>query len=82
MKEAAIKRVQAGLVLAELSKVEEIKATDDELVAYVDIYKKQYSNNIEALKQFDQPKVRRDIASRLLTEKTVNRLVEINTIKI
>lgn len=74
----ALKRVQAGLVLAELSKVEKIEATNAELDNQVDIYKKQYANNADALKQFEQPEVRRDIASRLLTEKTVERLVELN----
>jgi DNA polymerase (family 10) len=33
---------------------------------------------VEALKQFDQPEARRDIANRLLTEKTVDLLVELN----
>ena len=78
VKPTAIKRVKAGLVLAELSKAEKIEATNDELDAHVEIYKKQYANNPEALKQFEDPEVRRDIANRLLTEKTVDRLVELN----
>lgn len=77
--EVATRRVKSGLVLAELSKVEKISATNDELEAHVDTYKKRYGNNAEALKQFDQPEVRRDIANRLLTEKTVERLVELNS---
>lgn len=79
VKDTAIKRVQAGLVLAELSKVEKIQATNDELASHIDLYKQQYANNPEALKQFEDPEVRRDIANRLLTEKTVDRLVELNT---
>lgn len=79
VKDAATKRVQAGLVLAELSKVEKIEATNDELEAHVDTYRQQYANNPEAMKQFEQPEVRRDIANRLLTEKTVDRLVDLNT---
>lgn len=75
----AEKRVKSGLALAELSKVEKIEATTIELDAQVDKYKQQYANNAEALKQFDNPEVRRDIANRLLTEKTVERLVELNT---
>lgn len=81
VKQAAEKRVKAGLALAELSKVEKIEATTIELDAHVDKYRQQYANNADALKQFDQPEVRRDIANRLLTEKTVDRLVEINTSK-
>lgn len=79
VRDVAIKRVQAGLVLAELSKVEKIEASTDELETHVESYKKQYANNADALKQFETPEVRRDIASRLLTEKTVDRLVELNT---
>ena len=81
VKEVAIKRVKSGLVLAELSKVEKIEATTAELDAHVETYRKQYAKKPEALKQFDQPEVRRDIANRLLTEKTVDRLVELNTKK-
>lgn len=77
--EAAKKRVQAGLALAELSKAEKIEATNEELAAHVELYKKQYANNPQMVAQFDQPEARRDIANRLLTEKTVTRLVELNT---
>lgn len=78
VKPTAIKRVKAGLALAELSKIEKITATNEELEAHIELYKKQYANNVEALKQFDDPEVRRDIMNRLLTEKTVDRLVELN----
>lgn len=77
--DAAEKRVQAGLVLAELSKAEKIEATSKELEEHVAMYKTQYANNPQMVAQFDQPEARRDIANRLLTEKTVERLVELNT---
>jgi len=76
--DAATKRVQAGLALAELSKVEKIDATEKELDDHVNLYKEQYKNNPKMVEQFDQPEARRDIANRLLTEKTVDRLVELN----
>lgn len=79
VKDAAKKRVQAGLVLSELSKVEKIEATSKELDDHVNLYKQQYANNPQMVAQFDQPEARRDIANRLLTEKTVDRLVELNT---
>jgi trigger factor len=79
--DAAEKRVQAGLVLAELSKAEKIEATNKELDDHVELYKKQYANNPQMVAQFDTPEARRDIANRLLTEKTVDRLVELNTAK-
>lgn len=76
---AAEKRVKAGLVLAELSKVEKIDATADELAEHVNLYKQQYANSPEMAKRFDEPEAQRDIANRLLTEKTVDRLVELNS---
>lgn len=78
VREVAIKRVKSGLVLAELSKAEKITATEEEIEKHIDTYKLQYGKNPEALKQFEQPDVRRDIANRLLTEKTVDRLVSLN----
>lgn len=75
---AALKRVKVGLVLAELTKLEKIQASDDEITQHINLYKQQYANNADALKQFDLPEVQRDIANRLLTEKTVDRLVELN----
>lgn len=78
VQDVAIKRVKSGLVLAELSKLENIKITEEEIENQVGIYKLQYSKNPEALKQFELPEVRHDIANRLITEKTVNKLVELN----
>lgn len=75
---AAEKRVRAGLALAELSKELKVEATADELAEHINLYKQQYGNNPETLKQFEQPEVQRDIANRLLTEKTVEKLVELN----
>lgn len=79
VKPVALKRVQIGLVLAELSKVEKVQATEQELDAHVEVYRQQYASNKEALAQFETPEVRRDIANRLLTEKTVERLAELNS---
>ena len=78
VKPTAEKRVKVGLVLAELSKVLDIQATDAELEAHIDLYRGQYGNTPDVAKQFEQPEVRRDIANRLLTEKTVDALVELN----
>lgn len=81
VKPSAEMRVKAGLVLSELSKAEDITATDTEIDSHVALYKQQYGNNPDALKQLDTPEVRRDIANRYVTEKTVDRLVELNTKK-
>lgn len=76
--EAADMRVKAGLVLAELSKAEKIESTADELAERLNAFKGQYGNNPDMAKRFDEPEVQREIANRLLTEKAVDRLVELN----
>ena len=78
VKPTAVKRTQAGLVLNELSKAEDITATDAEIDEHVEVHKRQYANNPEVLKQFEAPEVRRDIANHYITEKTIERLVELN----
>ena len=79
VKKAAEDRVKAGLTLAEVSKVEKIDATVAELDERIEQMKKQYANNKEALKQLESDEVRRDLANRMLTEKTVDLLVELNS---
>ena len=77
--EAADNRIKAGLVLAELSKVLKVEATADELAAHLNTYKTQYANNPEMAKRFDEPEIQREVANRLITEKTVDQLVALNT---
>jgi trigger factor len=79
LRSQAIRRVQAGLVLAELSKAENISATMDELNERLASLLQQYGSDPKIREQLDTPEVRRDIANRLITEKTVDRLVELNS---
>lgn len=79
VKKAAEDRVKAGLALAEVSKVEKIDATVTELDERIKQMKEQYANNKEALKQLESDEVRRDLANRMLTEKTVDLLVGLNS---
>ena len=74
----AEKRVKSGLVLAELSKEFKVKVTPEELTNQVNLFKAQYQNNPQVTAQFENPAVIQDIENRLATEKTVNRLMEIN----
>ena len=78
VKPTAVKRTQAGLVLNELSKAENISATDAEIDEHVEVHKRQYANNPEVLKQFETAEVRRDVANHYITEKTIERLVTLN----
>lgn len=79
--EAADNRIKAGLVLAELSKVLKIEATGDELAEHINRYKSQYANNPDMAKRFDEPEVQREVANRLITEKTVDELLALSTKK-
>ena len=79
--DAADNRIKAGLVLAELSKELKVEASADELADHLNRYKSQYNNNPEMAKRFDEPDVQRDVANRLITEKTVDQLVELNSKK-
>jgi trigger factor len=76
--EAADNRIKAGLVLAELSKELKIEATADELAEHINMYKDRYKNNPDMAKRFDEPEAQREIANRLITEKTVDELVKLN----
>lgn len=75
---AAEKRVKAGLVLAELSKALEIDVTHEEVNEQISNLKQQYGKDAKTAAQFDDPNVHRDIANRIITDKTVAKLVEIN----
>ena len=74
----AEKRVKAGLVLAELSKELKIDVSHEELSAQIDIFKQQYGKDAKMAAQFDNPEVHRNIANRMITDKTVDALVELN----
>ncbi len=79
--EAADNRIKAGLVLAELSKELKVEATADELAEHINMYKDRYKNNPDMAKRFDEPEAQREIANRLITEKTVDELVKLNPVK-
>ncbi len=74
VKEAAENRIKSSLVLSELSKVEKVTATNEELAAKVSEYQEQYGGQ----QDFTTPEMQQQIANRLLTEKTIDRLVELN----
>lgn len=75
VKPGAVRRVQAGLALSELSKLEKIDVTQTELEERLADMKQQYPNMST---QLDTPESRRDLANRVITEKTLDRLIELN----
>lgn len=76
---AAEDRVKAGLVLAELSKELKIDVAHEELQKQIALLKGQYGKDANTAAQFDSPDVHRDIANRMITDKTVLKLVELNS---
>jgi trigger factor len=77
--ELAEKRVKASLVLNQLAKELAIEVAEEALNARLDTYRQQYANQPDMVKRFDEPEIQRDIANRLATELTVDKLVELNS---
>ena len=76
---AAEKRVKAGLVLAELSKELGVEVSREELDVQIATFKQQYGKDAKLAARFDDPNVHRDIANRMITDKTIDKLVELNS---
>jgi len=71
-------RVKAGLVLAEIAEKEKIFVTPEELQKRIDALKGQYTD--EAMQtELNKPESRREIHSRLMTEKTIQKVFELAT---
>lgn len=67
-------RVKAGLVLAEIADAEKVEVTLPEIEKQIEALKSQYPDP-KMREELDKPETKREIASRLMTEKTVNKLV-------
>lgn len=70
-------RVKAGLVLSTIAEEEKLDVTADEIEVQLNMLKAQYPDP-KMQEQLDNVEARRDIASRLLTQKTLDRLKELN----
>ncbi|HSW75315.1 MAG TPA: trigger factor [Candidatus Saccharimonadales bacterium] len=66
-------RVKAGLVLSEVAEVEKVTVTPEELEVRMQLLKGQYSDP-QMQAELDKPENRRDIVSRILSEKTLAKL--------
>jgi trigger factor len=73
-------RVKAGLVLGEIAEKEGIEVTPEELEIRMQILKSQYPDE-KMQAELDKPEARREIASRMVSEKTVDKLVGYATAK-
>ena len=73
-------RVKAGLVLSEISDQESLKVDPDELDQRILLLKSQYQDAAMQA-ELDKPENRRDVAMRILSEKTIGKLVDYATKK-
>jgi len=73
LREQAEARVKTGLVLGEVAEAEKITVSDAEIDVQIAELKKQYSDK-QMQTELDKPENRRELGSRLLTEKTIAKL--------
>lgn len=73
-------RVKASLVLSEISEKEGLDVTPEELDLRIQLLKGQYQD-AKMQEELDKPENRRDIAMRMLAEKTIEKLVGYATSK-
>ena len=78
-RDVAEKRVKASLALQVLAQEIEMSVSEEEVLAKITELKDVYKKSPEALKNLKDPRVKTDIKNRMIIEKTLNRLVEINS---
>lgn len=71
----ATERVKAGLILSEISEKEGLDVSAEEIEIRLQILKSQYQDPA-MLAELDKPENRQEVAARLLTEKTIAKLVD------
>lgn len=76
----ATEQIKAGLVLSEIADLEGIEVTPEELEVRIQLLKGQYKDSAMQT-ELDKPENRRDIVSRILTEKTLAKLTHYSTAK-
>jgi trigger factor len=73
-------RVKAGLVLSEVAELEGITVSRPELDEQLEKYRQQYTDaGMQA--ELDKPETRREISSRLMSDKTIKKLTSYTTAK-
>lgn len=77
-RQAATDRVAIGIILSEIAEAEKITVEPKEFDARIKAMKAQYKDEA-TLKELEKPEVQRDILARMITEKTIAKLVEYAT---
>jgi trigger factor len=73
LKPEAEERLKASIILSEISERESIPLTDEEVDIRIQMMKAQYQDP-QSQAELSKPEARRDIASRMLAEKTIQML--------
>lgn len=81
-KPAAKKRVTASMALSKFAKEHDIEVSDEDIDVEMKPYKEQYVKQPDMLKQLESPEVRADFAGRVRTNKSINKLAELNGINL
>jgi trigger factor len=76
---AAEQHVKAGLILTEIADRENMKVTPEELQIRLQLMKNRYQSDKRMQTELEKPENQRDIANRLLTEKTLEKLKSYTT---
>jgi trigger factor len=74
-------RVKAGIILSEVAEQEGISVTPEEVDIQMQLLRGRYGTDDAMQAELDKPERRRDIGSRLLSEKTIDKLAEYATAK-
>lgn len=74
----AVRRAKASIILTELAEAENVKIPREELDARLEMLKERYSDD-KMQSELDKPEARRELAAQMLTEKTIDTLVELNS---
>jgi trigger factor len=74
----AVKRVKSALAIREISLIEKIVPSNEEIQAKIDDLKKQYAKNAETLKMLEEPGYHNYLENILTNEKVLTKLKEWN----
>lgn len=74
-RQAATDRVAIGIILSEIAEAEKITVETEEFDERIKAMKAQYKDEA-TLKELEKPEVQRDILARMISEKTISKLVE------
>lgn len=77
LRDEAIKRLKGGVILSEIAKQEGIELSEAEISEAVNQYKTQYAADPKMQAELEKPAARRDIAARILTDRTLAHLKNI-----